>query len=258
MIFLLSPAKRLDFSPHGLKITATKPKLSGETALLAETAKKLTRPKIKKLMNLSDDLADLNYQRFQSFDPERKAKAPAAVTFAGDVYRGLDARSLSEDDLKWAQDHVRILSGLYGLLRPLDGIQPYRLEMGTKLKNKRGKDLYAFWGPEIAEEVDKAAKDGVIVNLASNEYFKSVDRKALKARVITPVFKEITDKGEARVMAFYAKYARGLMARWAVENRIEDSAALTNFREEGYAYDKSLSSDDEWVFTRPKPAPKKG
>lgn len=258
MLFLLSPAKRLDFSPHGLNVTATRPKLSGETALLAETAKKLTRPKIKKLMNLSDDLADLNYQRFQSFDPQRKAKAPAAVTFAGDVYRGLDARSLSEDDLKWAQDHLRILSGLYGLLRPLDGIQPYRLEMGTKLKNKRGKDLYAFWGSEIAEAVDKAAKDDVVVNLASNEYFKSVDRKALKARVITPVFKEITDKGEARVMAFYAKYARGLMARWAVENRIEDTAALTNFREEGYAYDKSLSSDDEWVFTRPKPAPKKG
>jgi len=258
MIILLSPAKSLDFSAHGLKVKASKPPFPHRTAQIAKAASKLTRPKIKKLMNLSDDLADLNYQRFQSFEADRDANAPAALTFAGDVYRGLDARSLNADDMTWAQDHVRILSGLYGLLRPLDGIQPYRLEMGTKLKIGRKANLYEFWGADIAEAVNEAAKDDVIVNLASNEYFKSVDRKALKGRVITPVFKEITDKGDPRVMAFYAKYARGAMTRWIIENRIDDTASLTNFKGEGYAYDKALSSDDEWVFTRPKPAPKKG
>lgn len=258
MIVLLSPAKSLDFSASGLDVKATKPAFPERTAHIARAAKKLTRPKIKKLMKLSDDLADLNYQRFQSFEPDRDAKAPAALIFAGDVYRGLDARSLDAADMDWAQDHVRILSGLYGLLKPLDGIQPYRLEMGTKLKIGRKDNLYQFWGAGIAEAVDEAASDGVVVNLASNEYFSAVDQKALQGRVVTPVFKEITDKGEARVMGFYAKYARGLMARWIIENRIDAPERLKDFNIDAYKYDAAASDGDQWVFSRPKPAPKKG
>jgi len=257
MIILLSPAKSLDFSGHGKSLDVTQPQFPEATARLAKATARLTRPKIKKLMSLSDDLADLNYQRFQSFDPERQAKAPAALTFAGDVYRGLDARSLGEDDLAWAQDRVRILSGLYGLLRPLDGIQPYRLEMGTKLKVGRKDDLYAFWGAEIAKAVNEAAGEAPVINLASNEYFSAVDKKALKPRVITPVFKQITDKG-AKTMAFYAKHSRGLMTRWIIENRIEDPERLKAFNAENYSFDAQASKGDTWVFSRPKPAPKNG
>jgi len=255
VIILLSPAKSLDFSPHGLDVAATRPPLLERTEAIAKKTRSLTRPKIKALMNVSDDLADLTHQRFQAFDPDRAPNAPAAFAFAGDVYRGLDARSLTEQDLAWAQDHVRILSGLYGVLRPLDGIQPYRLEMGTRLKIGRKKNLYEFWGADIAEEIGDAAGDGVVINLASNEYFDAVDTDALDARIITPAFKEITDKG-AKVMQYYAKHARGAMTRWIIENRIDDPKRIKEFDRDGYRFDEALTRGDAWTFSRPKPEPK--
>ncbi|MEM9619364.1 MAG: peroxide stress protein YaaA [Pseudomonadota bacterium] len=260
MLMLLSPAKAMNFDDVPDAPKATKPALTKDIAEIATVAKKLKRGDIKKLMGVSDSLADLNYERFQAFKTSGRLNGAkqAALTFAGDVYRGLDANTLKPDDLEFAQDHLRILSGLYGLLRPLDAIQPYRLEMGSRLKNPRGANLHAFWGPVIAEQLDKAVKthdDPTIACLASNEYAKSVDRKALKSPFIMFNFKEIKD-GKARAMMLYVKQARGMMARWAIENRIEKTQDLKKFSVGGYKFSKSLSSDDEWVFTRPQP-PKK-
>ncbi|MEL6364426.1 MAG: peroxide stress protein YaaA [Pseudomonadota bacterium] len=260
MLVLLSPAKNLDFDAARPDVETTKPALSAETAKLVAVAKDQSRADLSRLMGISDKLADLNYERFQAFRARGKpaSEKAAALAFNGDVYQGLEAGTLSDADLQYAQDRLRILSGLYGALRPLDAIQPYRLEMGTKLKTERGGDLYAFWGDRIAKELNtvlKANGGDTIVNLASNEYFKSVDRVALKARVITPAFKDEKD-GKLRSLMYYAKRARGAMARWIIENRIEDAASLTNYRGDGYVYDKSLSSDEDWVFTRAQPAPK--
>lgn len=260
MLMLLSPAKAMNFDEVPDAPKATKPALTKDIAEIATVAKKLKRGDIKKLMGVSDSLADLNYERFQAFKTSGRLTGAkqAALTFAGDVYRGLDASTLKPDDLEFAQDHLRILSGLYGLLRPLDAIQPYRLEMGSRLKNPRGASLHAFWGPVIAEQLDKAVKthnDPTIACLASNEYAKSVDRKALKSPFIMFNFKEVKD-GKARAMMLYVKQARGMMARWAIENRIEKAEDLKKFTVGGYRLSKSLSSDDEWVFTRPQP-PKK-
>ena len=260
MLMLLSPAKMMNFDDVPGAPKATKPALSKDIAEIADVAKKLKRSDIKKLMGISDNLADLNYERFQALKTSGRINGAkqAALTFAGDVYRGLDANSLKPDDLEFAQDHLRILSGLYGLLRPLDGIQPYRLEMGSRLKNPRGTNLHAFWGPVIAKELDKAVKgheDPTIVCLASNEYAKSVDRKSLKSPFIMFNFKEVKD-GKARAMMIYVKQARGMMARWAIEKRIENAENLKKFSIGGYKFSKTLSSDDEWVFTRPQP-PKK-
>ncbi|WP_375203569.1 peroxide stress protein YaaA [Hyphococcus sp.] len=261
MLILLSPAKNLNFDAAPGAPRATKPVFLKDAAELSETTRKLTRGKIKSLMGISEKLADLNYERFQAFDPKGKSESAkqAALAFNGDVYLGLDAASLSNDDLSFAQDHVRILSGLYGLLRPLDAIQPYRLEMGSRLKTPRGANLYDFWGDKISREIDKAVKahkDPTVVNLASNEYFGAVDRKALKAPVVTPVFKDVKD-GEAKIISFFAKRARGMMARWAAENRIERAEDLKDFAVEGYAFRPGDSKDDLWVFSRPQPAPKK-
>lgn len=260
MLMLLSPAKAMNFDEVPDAPKATKPALTKDIAEIAAVAKKLKRGDIKKLMGVSNNLADLNYERFQAFKTSGRLNGAkqAALTFAGDVYRGLDANTLKPDDLEFAQDRLRILSGLYGLLRPLDAIQPYRLEMGSRLKNPRGANLHAFWGPVIAEQLDKAVKthnDPTIACLASNEYAKSVDRKALKAKFIMFNFKEVKD-GKARAMMLYVKQARGMMARWAIENRIEKAQDLKKFSVGGYKFSKSLSSDDEWVFTRPQP-PKK-
>lgn len=260
MLMLLSPAKAMNFDEVPDAPKATKPALTKDIAEIATVAKKLKRGDIKKLMGVSDSLADLNYERFQAFKTSGRLNGAkqAALTFAGDVYRGLDANTLKPDDLEFAQDHLRILSGLYGLLRPLDAIQPYRLEMGSRLKNPRGANLHAFWGPVIAEQLDKAVKthdDPTIACLASNEYAKSVDRKVLKSPFIMFNFKEVKD-GKARAMMLYVKQARGMMARWALENRIEKAEDLKKFSVGGYTFSKSLSSDDEWVFTRPQP-PKK-
>jgi hypothetical protein len=208
-------------------------------------------------MSLSDNLAKLNRERFQAFDPDSEEGLQAAFAFNGDVYTGLKARQFDKKSLAWAQDHVRILSGLYGVLRPLDAIQPYRLEMGVRLKTRRGLSLYDFWGPRIAEALNQAAeshKDKTLVNCASMEYFGAVDRGALKLPVITCRFLEEKD-GEARMISFFAKKARGLLARYAIDHRIERAADLRKFHSEGYRFVAELSSDDEFTFARPQPPP---
>jgi cytoplasmic iron level regulating protein YaaA (DUF328/UPF0246 family) len=209
------------------------------------------------MMSLSDNLAKLNRERFQAFDPNSEEGLQAAFAFNGDVYLGLKARTLDKKALAWSQDHVRILSGLYGLLRPLDAIQPYRLEMGVRLKTRRGQSLYDFWGPRISEKLNEEAqghKDRTLVNCASNEYFAAVDRKALKLPVVTAKFLEEKD-GEARMLSFFAKKARGLMARYAIDQRIDKAADLKGFDYEGYRFVPGLSSDEEFTFARPQPPP---
>ncbi len=257
MLVLLSPAKNLNFDAAPDAPASTKPALSKHTAELAETTRGLTRAKLRTLMNISENLADLNYQRFQDFKVSGKIAnvKQAALAFNGDVYLGLDAATLSADDLAYAQDHVRILSGMYGLLRPLDAIQPYRLEMGSRLRNGRGADLYAFWDGVIVKELTKALKsqdDKTIVNLASKEYFNAAQTDQLKTRVVTPVFKEEKD-GALRQLQFFAKRARGLMARWIVQNRVDSVDGLKDFNVEGYAFQQDGSKDDTWLFTRPQP-----
>lgn len=255
MLILLSPAKNLDFSPAPPELPRTPPSMATETKKLVAIAKKLTAKDLAGLMDISAKLADLNHARFQDFrlKPVDGATKQAALAFNGDVYQGLNAKTLKTEDLVWAQDRLRILSGLYGLLRPLDAIQPYRLEMGIKLANDAGPDLYAFWRNKIAKALDKEA-GGVIVNLASDEYFSAVDRKALKTPVISPTFKEVKD-GKAKAIFMYVKRARGLMARYAIENRIEDPEALKAFSVGGYKFDAKRSSGEDWVFTRPQPKP---
>lgn len=260
MLILLSPAKNLNFDAAPDALPATKPAMGKDTAELAEVAKGLTRGKLKTLMGISEKLADLNYDRFQAFKTSGRIPGTkqAALAFNGDVYLGLDAATLSEDDLEFAQSSLRILSGLYGILRPLDAIQPYRLEMGSRLKNPRGATLYDFWGDRIAREVNKALAghgDKSIINLASKEYFSAVPEASLKAPIITPIFKEEKD-GKLRQLQFFAKRARGLMARWAIQNRVEAPEALKDFDTEGYAFSPDGSTDTTWLFTRPQPAPK--
>ena len=257
MLILLSPAKNMNFAPAPNAPAATKPLFAADTAELAQTAAGLSKANIKSLMKISDKLAELNHARFQAFDPQGKSKSlkQAALAFNGDVYLGFDAATLSRDDLAFAHGQVRILSGLYGLLRPLDAIQPYRLEMGSRLKNPRGKNLYEFWGDRIARELDKALKghaDPTVVNLASQEYFSAVDRSALSAPVVTPLFREEKD-GQLRQLQFFAKRARGMMARWAAQKRIERAEDLKRFDLEGYVFQPALSTAEEWVFSRPQP-----
>ena len=259
MLFVISPAKTLDFTPAPTALPVTRPDMSGDTKTLAAVARKLKASDLRRLMDISDQLADLNVERFKAFQPKgTDADVPAALAFAGDVYNGLDARRLDEPTLAWAQNHIRILSGLYGLLRPLDLIQPYRLEMGTRLATERGATLYDFWGDKLAKALNKAAADHAdkaLINLASQEYFGAVDARALKLPTIACAFKEEKD-GEAKIISFYAKHARGLMARFAAVNRIEKRDDLKAFDLQGYRYNKALSSEGEWVFTRPQPEPK--
>ena len=257
MLLLLSPSKALNFTPPPIQAPATRPELADDIALLAERTKTLRAFEVKRLMSLSDKLAELNRERFQAFDPDMTEGLQAAFAFNGDVYLGLKARELDRRALAWAQDHVRILSGLYGLLRPLDAIQPYRLEMGVRLKTRRGQSLYDFWGPRIAEALNMAAsghKDRTLVNCASQEYFGAVDRAALNLPVVACRFLEEKD-GEARVLSFFAKRARGLMARYAIDNRIERTADLRAFDAAGYRFVASLSTDEEFTFARPQPPP---
>jgi cytoplasmic iron level regulating protein YaaA (DUF328/UPF0246 family) len=256
MLFVISPAKRLDFTPAPEGLPATKAELQADMASLARTARNLTAADLKRLMGISDDLARLNRERFQAFDPKSDEGLQAALAFAGDVYVGLDARSFSSADFAYAQDHLRILSGLYGVLRPLDRIQPYRLEMGTQLHTRRGTSLYDFWGARIAKALNAAAEgqaDRSLINLASQEYFGAIDRKALKLPLVTCNFKEEKD-GELKIVSFYAKAARGLMARYAVLNRVDRPEGLKDFDLGGYRFQPSLSKPGEWIFTRPQPA----
>ena len=261
MLTLLSPAKKMNLDPVERGVEFTQPKMTNDIRELAQIAKQQSANDLKKLMHISDKLAELNVERFKSFnlDGQSNSAKPAGLAFDGDVYWGLEAKSLSDDDLAFAQDHVRILSGLYGVLRPLDNIQPYRLEMGTKLATKRGKSLYDFWGTKIAETINDTMdghSDGTIMNLASNEYFKSVDEKTLGRRVINAKFLNIKD-GKARNLMYYAKFGRGLMTRWIIQNRIDRADDLRAFNLEGYAHDPSISEDNLLVFTRKQPPPKK-
>lgn len=255
MLVVISPAKRLDWEARDIEMTA--PAMQDDAVRLAKTARNLTLGDLKSLMHLSDDLARLNRDRFQTFaaQPEPEAVRPAALAFAGDTYQGLDAASLDADEMAWAQDHLRILSGLYGLLRPADAIQPYRLEMGSRLKTRRGANLYDYWGDELSKALNAQAEatgSDVLVNCASQEYFGAVALKSLKLRVITPKFME--DKGQGpKIVSFFAKKARGAMARFVVQNRVTDPAALTDFDSGGYAYQPELSEPDAPVFVRPYP-----
>lgn len=255
MLIVLSPAKALNFTAGPDSAPLTAPQLSAHTAELAKTTRKLRTVDLKRMMGLSDSLAKLNRERFQVFDPQSEDGLQAAFAFNGDVYLGLRARELDRKGLAWAQDHVRILSGLYGVLRPMDAIQPYRLEMGVRIKTRRGGSLYDFWGPRIAETLDAdlaGHKDRTIVNCASSEYFGAVDRRALKAPVVSCRFLEEKD-GEARIISFFAKRARGAMARFAIDNRIAAVADLKAFDADGYRFQPHLSSDETFTFTRPQP-----
>lgn len=261
MITLLSPAKKLNFDPVTTQLEASSPVLRSDTLELAKVAKQQSADDLKKLMHISDNLAELNAERFKAFNLDGKSNSakPAGLTFDGDVYWGLEAKSMSDEDLSYAQEHLRILSGLYGVLRPLDSMQAYRLEMGTKLATKRGKSLYDFWGTTIADTLNTDMEDHAdqtIVNLASNEYFKAVDKKTMTHPIITAKFLNVKD-GNARALMYYAKYGRGLMARWVMQNRVDRAEGLKDFNLDGYTFDKTASSEAELVFTRPQPAPKK-
>ena len=249
---ILSPAKRLDFSDPATEVPATAHRMTDDVRNLSVTARRQTQADLRRLMGISADLAKLNQARFKAFDPDSEDGVQAALAFAGDVYQGLDARSLGADDLGWAQDHLRILSGLYGLLRPLDRIQPYRLEMGTRLKTRRGSSLYDFWGDRISKALNADAEghaDPTLVNLASQEYFGAVDAKALKLPVVNIHFREEKD-GESRIISFFAKKARGTMARYAIENRIDRAEDLKAFDRDGYGFQASPSTENDWIFTR--------
>jgi cytoplasmic iron level regulating protein YaaA (DUF328/UPF0246 family) len=255
MIIVLSPAKSLDYEtpPHVKKHTL--PEFAAESAELIEGLRKLSPQQIGSLMGISDPLARLNFQRYADwsvkFDTENSKQAMLA--FNGDVYGGFDAKSLCLADLDYAQNHVRVLSGLYGLLRPLDLLQPYRLEMGTRFANARGRDLYAFWGDRITAALNAQMKKQrgarVLVNCASEEYFKSVRPASLDAPVISPVFEEWKG-GRYKVISFHAKRARGLMARFAVERRIDEPDGLKAFDSEGYQFDPKVSNDTKFIFRR--------
>ena len=253
MLVVISPAKRLDWAERA--IDASEPAFQDDAVRLARTARNLTLGNLQKLMHLSPELARLNRDRFRVFQdaPGADVTRPAALAFAGDTYLGLEAASLDADEMAWAQDHLRILSGLYGLLRPLDAIQPYRLEMGSRLKTRRGKSLYEYWRDQLSKALNAQAEQvgtQVLVNCASQEYFGAVAPKALKLQVITPVFME--DKnGSATIVSFFAKRARGAMARFIIQNRLTDPASLKDFEAGGYTFDSALSAPDKPVFLRP-------
>ncbi|MEM0930260.1 MAG: peroxide stress protein YaaA [Pseudomonadota bacterium] len=248
MLIVLSPAKNLNFDPADGRLASTEPQFPGETAKLIEVLRKKTPSGIAALMKLSDKLSTLNAERYKAFGSQTKKQA--ILAFNGDVYRGFDAGSLNAAGLKAAQKRVRILSGLYGLLRPLDRMEPYRLEMGTSLKTRRGENLYNFWGTRIANALDEELGGAPLINCASNEYFKAV--KGLKAPVITCQFKEEKD-GQVKTLAFFAKAARGMMARFAVDERIDKPEGLKDFQTAGYRFQPALSSENSWVFSRPQP-----
>lgn len=252
MLMLVSPAKTLDYETPVPIEEFTQPEFLDQSQLLIDELKELTPKDVASLMKLSDKLADLNVGRFQHWSlPFNAENARQAVyAFKGDVYTGLDAYSLKKSDMNFAQKHLRILSGLYGLLKPQDLIQPYRLEMGTKFHNQRGANLYEFWGDTITDKLnaESEAKD-VIINLASNEYFKAVNKKALNGTVITPIFKD-EKNGQFKIISFYAKKARGLMAAYVIKNRIKKAEDIKAFDVDGYYFSAEQSNDKDWVFLR--------
>jgi len=252
MLVVISPAKRLDMNVVSDQ-SDTLPAFQGAANDLAEYSRKLSPKDLQKLMGISENLARLNAERFASFAPastNENAKQ-AALIFAGDTYAGLEAGSLDAEQMDWAQDHLRILSGLYGLLRPRDLIQPYRLEMGSRLKTSRGKNLYEYWGDRLALALNETGED-TLINCASVEYFGAVDLDALNLRVITPVFME-EKAGTLKIVSFFAKKARGAMARFMIERRITDPEGLKDFDTGGYRYNAGMSDGDRWVFLRDYP-----
>ncbi|MGD8176217.1 peroxide stress protein YaaA [Marinimicrobium sp. ARAG 43.8] len=254
MLMLISPAKTLDFDTPPVTEKASQPDFLDQSRELLTVLRDLAPQDLSALMGISDKLGQLNYDRFQQwhtpFTPDNAKQA--ALAFKGDVYTGLEAEQFNAKDFDFAQKHLRILSGLYGILRPLDLIQPYRLEMGTKLTNPRGDNLYQFWGERLTHALNSELadmKNPVVINLASNEYFKSVQPKGLQAPLITPVFKDWKN-GQYKIISFYAKKARGLMAAYAIRHRLQRAEDLKAFDSDGYVYNSTLSSDKQWVFTR--------
>ena len=257
MLTVISPAKKLNFDAVPTKILATLPTVQADAYSLSNIAKQLTVDELRKLMKISEALAKLNLDRFKTFaqDPEAHKIKAAALAFAGDTYTGLEASSLDAEEMTYAQDHLRILSGLYGLLRPMDQIQPYRLEMGSRLATPNGKNLYQYWGDRLSLTLNAEAADvgtDLLLNCASVEYFTAIAPKALKLRVITPVFMEDRD-GTCKIVSFFAKKARGAMARVVIQNRITTLEGIKDFDIGGYAYDENLSEGDRVVFTRDYP-----
>lgn len=254
MITLLSPAKTLDFETPIPFDSNSEIMFHREANQVARSLKKLSKKDIANLMNLSSNLADVNYQRFQLWDknPAKECTRQAVFMFKGEVYLGLDPYTLNEEDMAFAQQHLRILSGMYGVLKPLDNVQAYRLEMGTKMAVNSHKNLYAFWDNKLANNIQKELKfhkEEVIVNLASNEYFKAVSKKAIKVPVVTPVFKDFKN-GKFKVISFFAKKARGTMARWIIQNRIQNKERLMEFNQDGYSFSTKDSTNSELVFLR--------
>ncbi len=254
MLMVISPAKNLDESKLDRQLPTTTYDFHQDSELLINILKTKNEFDLMELMKISNKLANLNLDRYNAWKwpfPEQKAKA-AVMIFKGDVYQGLDAPSLSDEQLDYAQKHLRILSGLYGLLRPLDLMLPYRLEMGTKLPNPRGDNLYQFWGNKITDKLNqqlKSLQSNTLVNLASIEYFKAVNAKILNANIITPIFKD-WKKDKYKIISFYAKKARGMMARYAIEHHIRDAEQLKGFDSAGYAFDEAESNENQWVFKR--------
>jgi cytoplasmic iron level regulating protein YaaA (DUF328/UPF0246 family) len=254
MLTLISPAKKLDFAPVAAATPFTEPAFMDDAKVLVKRVRALSRGDLARLMSISDTLAQVNYERFKAFStPFTPDNAKQAVlAFKGDTYVGLDAETLSRDDLQYAQEHLAILSGLYGLLRPLDLMQPYRLEMGARLDTPRGATLYDFWGDRITAMITASTKDHddrTVINLASKEYFKAVNPKELPSRVVTPDFKQEKD-GALRPLGMMTKRARGAMARYVIRNRIEDPENIKAFDEDGFRYRPDLSRNDAWLFVK--------
>ncbi len=258
MLTLLSPAKTLDETPQKAPLRPTRPRLLDESATLVDILRGYSAERLARLMGISDRLGEQNAKRYRRWERTHRVSnaKPAALMFRGDVYQGLQAETFDAGDWQFAQQHLRILSGLYGLLRPLDLIQPHRLEMGTRLPNPRGNDLYAFWRDRVTEllaEDLKRERTRVVVNLASKEYSAAVDFARLAVPVVTPQFLECKD-GKCRVVSFFAKRARGRMAGWIVRHRIDDPEALRDFAEDGYRFDAERSATQSPTFVRPQPA----
>jgi len=254
MLIVISPAKTLDYETPSKTKTFTMPGFLESSQELINTLKKMTKSDLMSLMNISEKIATLNYTRYRDWSlPLTESNAKQCIyAFKGEVYTGLDIEQFNASDIKYCQAHLRILSGLYGLLRPLDLMFPYRLEMGTRLNTQSGTNLYAYWDDTITLEINKILlkqKDKILLNLASNEYFKSVQIKKLKGELITPVFKEYKN-GDYKMLGVYAKRARGLMSRYILQNRIEDVENIKSFDLDSYKFNKKLTKDNQWVFTR--------
>ena len=254
MLIVISPAKTLDYETVPKTKVFTTPDYLGQSQQLINRLRNFSSLDISDLMKVSAKIADLNFDRYESWKKPftQKNAKQAILAFKGDVYTGLDAESFKADDFKFAQNHLRVLSGLYGLLRPLDLMQPYRLEMGTKLKTDIGKNLYEFWGSDITQGLNKQLKkikSDYLINLASNEYFKSVKAKELNAEIITPAFKEFKN-GEYKMIGIYAKKARGMLSRYIIQNKLSNPEDIKSFNEDGYRFNKTLSKGNNFVFTR--------